>query len=285
MLGWGRWGGLNSLDCWRCIQFSTDNWLFSFLIFSFLLLFYFILVLVLFCFVLFCCCCKQNQHKLKTIINMSGLSDLRGSGKVGGPGVGYVLEGELCLVPAKLHVCALCVRLFARKANKKRERARQTNSTKQRGTTTTRGARATTTRGTTVKMLTDKWAVKKARSRRNENKKCTRNEERKREVGRWEVRRVGVGGEWQWGTEEGESFTVPARGMCLPHRSLWGTLHVVVAACFSCCCSSSCCASSSVVVVSTQAAPLNRFSAACFTSLFPPSLYFFGSASLRSKTV
>lgn len=92
-------------------------------------------------------------------------------------------------MPAKLHVCALCVRLFARKANKKRERARQTNSIKHRGATTTRGtttkaARATTTRGTTVKMLTDKWAVKKARSRRNENKKCTRNEERNRKRGR-----------------------------------------------------------------------------------------------------
>lgn len=37
-----------------------------------------------FAFVLFCCYCKQNQHKLKTIINMSGLSDLRSSGKVGG---------------------------------------------------------------------------------------------------------------------------------------------------------------------------------------------------------
>lgn len=58
---------------------TIDCFLFFFRFFSFSISFWFC-----FSFVLFCCYCKQNQHKLKTIINMSGLSDLRGSGKVGG---------------------------------------------------------------------------------------------------------------------------------------------------------------------------------------------------------
>lgn len=86
----GRGGKLSRLLALHSIFHRQLIVFFSFFV-SFAFLFHFG-----FAFVLFCCYCKQNQHKLKTIINMSGLSDLRSSGKVGGRreggGVGCVLE-------------------------------------------------------------------------------------------------------------------------------------------------------------------------------------------------
>jgi len=64
-----KWG-----KCWRCIQFTTDNWLFS-LFFPSIFHFFLFFVFISYISFVFFWCCKQNQHKLKTIINMSGLSE------------------------------------------------------------------------------------------------------------------------------------------------------------------------------------------------------------------